>query len=164
MKQKLDIKTLSLSAVTASVIFVATFFLRIPIPMSSGYVHLGDGFILLSSSLLGPPAILAAALGSALCDVLSGFVVYAIPTFIIKGLMVWLVLKLNTSDNKYNLILALIVAEISMVVLYFLTDITLFGIAAALGSILGNSLQGLFGIIVGYFLINIFKNIKMPKL
>ena len=83
MTNKLTTKIIALSGIMAAIIFVATYFLKIPMP--SGYIHLGDGFILLAATALGWPAVVSAAIGSMLADLLAGWAVYALPTFIIKG-------------------------------------------------------------------------------
>ncbi len=79
-----------LSAAFAAIIFAATAYLpRIPIfGGAGGYVHVGDAFIYLAASLLPLPfAPLAAAIGGALADALTGFMIWAPATFIIKALM-----------------------------------------------------------------------------
>ena len=47
------VKKLVLSALMAALVYVATSIIQIPSPMS-GYVNLGDCFVLLSGWLLGP--------------------------------------------------------------------------------------------------------------
>ena len=54
---------LSLGGMLAALIFVATSFFKLPVSITQGYIHLGDGFILLGAALLGNTAIIAAALG-----------------------------------------------------------------------------------------------------
>ena len=49
-----------LTALFAALICVATMFIRVPSPVS-GYINLGDGFVLLSAFLLGPSLGTAAA-------------------------------------------------------------------------------------------------------
>ena len=83
-------KTLKLviSALMASMACVATMVIKIPIPATGGYINLGDSIVLLASVALGPVyGGLAAGLGSALADLLGGYVAFAPATFIIKALM-----------------------------------------------------------------------------
>lgn len=71
----------------AALIFLATAYLP-RIPTSLGYVHLGDGFILLAASILPTPyALAASAIGGSLADLLTGYAVWAPGTFVIKALM-----------------------------------------------------------------------------
>ena len=78
---------LALGGMMASLVFVATYFFKLPVSITQGYIHLGDGFILLGASLLGWASIPAAAIGSALADLLGGYTLYILPTFVIKGLV-----------------------------------------------------------------------------
>ena len=86
--KKGNTKTIVLSALMAAIIAVSTRFTAIPIPGTSGYVHVGDSFVFLAAALLPTPfAVLAAALGGALADVMYGAMVYVLPTAIVKALM-----------------------------------------------------------------------------
>lgn len=52
--KKLSVQKLTLCGVMAALVFVMTYFPKIPVPVTGGYVHLGDGAIFLSVLLLGP--------------------------------------------------------------------------------------------------------------
>ncbi|MDR0853112.1 MAG: ECF transporter S component [Clostridiales Family XIII bacterium] len=82
-------KKLVITAMFAALIFVITFLVRIPLPFAgSGYLNIGDVMIYLAAYILGGPlTAVAAALGSSLADLSSGYVAYMLPTFIIKGAM-----------------------------------------------------------------------------
>ena len=74
-----------LASLFAALTCVATMFIRIPSPVS-GYLNLGDGFVLLSAFLLGPAlGSVSAGIGSVLADLLSGYPMYAVGTLVIKG-------------------------------------------------------------------------------
>ncbi len=77
-------------AVLAAVVFVMTMVPKIPIPL--GYANLGEAAILLIA-LRFPrrDAALASGLGSALTDLLGGYPLWVVPTFIIKGLIAYVV-------------------------------------------------------------------------
>ena len=80
-------RKLVIAALLAALTCVATMIVKIPSPMK-GYLNLGDCVVLLSGWILSPGyGFLAAGLGSALADLLSGYVTYAPATFVIKGLM-----------------------------------------------------------------------------
>lgn len=68
--KKLNVQKLTLCGVMAALVFVMTYFPKIPVPVTGGYVHLGDGAIFLSVLLLGPLGIPAAAVGSMLSDLI----------------------------------------------------------------------------------------------
>ena len=78
-----------LTALFGALIFVVTaYVLHIPTPATGGYIHLGDAFAYLAASVLPTPyAIAAAGIGEALSDALTGSVVYAVPTLLIKSAM-----------------------------------------------------------------------------
>ena len=80
-----NIKQLAYTGMFAAVIFVMTMFVKIPV--TSGYLHLGDALIYIASLIIGPWAILAGALGEGLADVAGGYVMYAPATVIIKALI-----------------------------------------------------------------------------
>ena len=74
------------AALLAALVCVATMIVKIPSPR--GYINLGDSIVLLAGWMLSPLyGFLAAAIGSALADLLSGYGLYAPATFIIKGIM-----------------------------------------------------------------------------
>ena len=77
------ISRLSLGALFASLVFIGTFILKIPTPGTGGYIHPGDALVILSGVFLGPNyGFLAAAVGSALADILGGYVFYAPITYL----------------------------------------------------------------------------------
>lgn len=84
---------LCFTALMAAIVCVTTMMIHIAIPL--GYAHLGDAFILLAVYLLGKrPGCWAAAIGSSMADLLSGFPYWAVPTFIIKFGMAWIAAQL----------------------------------------------------------------------
>ena len=85
-----DKKTAGLvyTALMICLVLLGTVFFRIPIPMTQGYVHLGDTMIFLGVLMLGKRhGAAAAGLGSAMADVLGGFAFWAPWTLVIKSLM-----------------------------------------------------------------------------
>jgi uncharacterized membrane protein len=147
----------------AALIFVATSFFKLPVSLTQGYIHLGDGFILLGAALLGTPAIIAAALGSALADLLGGYTVYILPTFIIKGLVgavaVWSLAKQRPLVMR---LAGLIAAEAVMVLGYFLAEwlVLGYGWAAAVGALIPNIMQGISGVVIATALMPMIRQVK----
>ncbi len=81
-----NIKKLVTAALLAAMTCVATMIIKIPTP-TFGYIHPGDGFVLLCGVVLGPlPGALAAGIGSMFSDIFSGYVTWAPAIFIIKAL------------------------------------------------------------------------------
>ena len=116
-------------------VIVCTMFIRIPIPLTTGYVHLGDAMIYLSVLILGwRYASIAAAFGSVLGDLLSGFAMWAPWTFVIKGLMALItgliLLELNKSKKftpATRNIIAMVPGGILMVIGYFVAEGVMYG-------------------------------------
>lgn len=155
-------KKLVIAAFFAAITLVATM-IKLPLPMANGYVNLGDCMVLLCGWLLGPAyGFGAAGLGSALTDIIYGYAVYMPATFIIKGLMALLTYYISRLITKkiISRILSAFVAEVIMVLGYYMYEALIFGFSAAAVSIPGNTLQGIFGIIMGLLLINVLKKIK----
>lgn len=135
--------------VMAALVFVMTYFPKIPVPVTGGYVHLGDGAIFLSVLLLGPLGIPAAAVGSMLSDLIGGYMVYVLPTFLIKGLVALVAWKLCRKDQPLLALLSFLLAEAVMVLGYFLLEWALYGIASAAAAIGPNVVQGIAGVLIG---------------
>ena len=131
--KKLNVQKLTLCGVMAALVFVMTYFPKIPVPVTGGYVHLGDGAIFLSVLLLGPLGIPAAAVGSMLSDLIGGYMVYVLPTFLIKGLVALVAWKLCRKDHPLLALLSFLLAEAVMVLGYFLLEWALYGVASAGG-------------------------------
>lgn len=89
MKKQSALRLGVITALFGALIFVVTaYILHIPTPATGGYIHLGDAFVYLAASILPAPyAIAAAGIGEALSDALTGSVVYAVPTLLIKSAM-----------------------------------------------------------------------------
>lgn len=163
MKQKNQVMKLALSAMFAALIFVATSFFKLPVSLTNGYIHLGDGFILLAAALLGQPAILAAALGSALADLMGGYTMYILPTFIIKGAAAAVAAAFLKQNRPFWLrLIGMVLAEAVMVLGYFLAEwlVLGYGLAAAAGALVPNIVQGLSGVIICAVLFPVMQRAK----
>lgn len=88
-KSRLAIRRVTYGGILAAVIMIATMVFQFPIPMPAlkGYVNFGDGVIMAAAMIMGPYAAISAAIGSALADLLSPYVIFAPATFLIKGSM-----------------------------------------------------------------------------
>lgn len=155
-----------LASMLAALCCVATMIIKIPSPLK-GYINLGDCVVLLAGWLLSPMyAFLAAGVGSALADVFSGYVVYAPATFIIKGVMAVITyLCYKGLNNKLgdtpSRIIGGSLAEIAMILGYFVFEGFLYGFAASVVNIPANAVQGVAGLVIGMILIKIFKKSKI---
>ena len=154
-------KKIVMAAMFAALCCVATMIIKIPSPLK-GYLNLGDCIVLLSGFMLSPLyAFLAASIGSALADVFAGYVVYAPATFIIKGVMALIAfygfkLLHKKASATPSRIISGIVAEIVMVIGYFVFEGFMYGFAPSAVNIPANAVQGVAGIILGVILAKIF--------
>lgn len=144
---------------------LATIVIQVPSPMN-GYVNFGDVFVLFAAFMMGPIySAVSAGLGSALADILTGYVIYAPATLIIKASMaivasiVYISLKKSFKHKQLPMIIGGVLAELIMVAGYFLYACLLMGEGlAAAASIPGNLIQGLVGIVVGVSVATVFVN------
>ena len=159
-------------AITASMLAamttIATMIIKVPTLGTNGYVNIGDSIVLISAWLLGNPyGALAAGLGSALADLLSGYPAYIPGTAIIKFVMAFAAsVVFKTLDKKsipapVSYIISSVVAEIIMIFGYFLYEMAIlgYGIAAA-ASIGSNAIQGITCMILGNALIYVLTKIR----
>ena len=159
-------RKLVLSSMLAAMVCVATMIIKIPSPLK-GYLNLGDCFVLISGWLLGPVyGFLTAGIGSGLADFFSGYTIYVPATFFIKGIMAlsaFYIYKLLSKGNGKVLpyIVSGTVAEILMVVLYYVFEGFMYGFLASVVNIPANIVQGVAGLIIGTLLISVFKKSKI---
>ncbi|MDR1580737.1 MAG: TIGR04002 family protein [Synergistaceae bacterium] len=85
MNEKFGVRNVVLAGLFTAIIFVVTaYFPRIP--TVRGYVHVGDSVIYIAACLLNQPgAAISAALGGFLADALTGYLVWAPFTALIKA-------------------------------------------------------------------------------
>lgn len=154
------VSDLAITAVFAALAFVTTFYTKIPIPATSGYVHLGDAIVILCGIFLGKKkGFLAAGIGSCLADLLGGYMIYVAPTFVIKGFVAFFaaivfeyVVRLLRKAGRTVYIPAAVLAGLSDIILvplgYFVFESFIYGIGGAAASLLANLGQAAFGLAV----------------
>lgn len=158
--------TLSLSIISifAALICILTIIIRIPIPITTGYINIGDFGVMLSGLYFGPIiGGLAGGIGSAIADII-GFPQFAIPTLIIKGLEGFIVGLISNPKKKvlkidYRDVIAVILGGFIMVTGYFLVELPIYGVGAALFELPGNLFQFGFGVIGSLILVTATRTI-----
>ena len=158
--RNLSVKKLTMAGVMAALVFVMTYVPKIPVPVTGGYVHLGDGAIFLSVLLLGPLGIPAAAIGSALADVLGGYLVYALPTMLIKAAVALIAWKGWKEGAWFRAVIAFLLAETVMVAGYFAFEAVMYGAAAAWAAVGPNCIQGIAGLALGLVCHGLYPRMK----
>lgn len=165
----------SLSGLFAAIIAVFTAFVKINTGINNGYLHFGDSMIYLAGCLIGPYALLSAAIGGALADILSGSAIWAIPTAIIKiftclpFVLVTLFYQKKKCKRKIvntATVLMTFLSAIITVLGYLLAESLMYSFASAVTSVPFSVLQGvgsaIIFVLVGLALdrINVYKYIS----
>lgn len=167
MKEKKS--TLHLGVLTAlfgAMIFVVTaYILHIPTPATGGYIHLGDAFVYFAASVLPAPYALAAVgIGEALSDALTGSVVYALPTLLIKSAMA---LCFSSAGEKFltkRNAVACIPAGLICIGGYYLTEaFLLHSFAAPIAEIPGNVVQASASAVIYLLLAKALDRVKLKE-
>ncbi|MDF2542745.1 MAG: hypothetical protein K0S47_2463 [Herbinix sp.] len=163
MKSKHLIKLVT-AALMAAMTCMTTMVVPIPSP-TGGFIHPGDGFVLLSGIILGPfYGGLAAGIGSMFADIFLGYTIYAPATLIIKALAAVTGALIYRHVRKYSVILAGIAGGIVVTSGYLLFESMLLGngLAAAVVGVPGNIVQNIFGIVLSSLLLPLLK--KVPQI
>ena len=158
-------------AAFATLSFVGTMIIRIPIPVTGGYFNLGDTFVMVAALLYGPlVGALVGAMGPAAADAV-GFPQFILATAVVKGIegLIMGLIARNTPRNNMRPLLAIAAGIGILVAGYYIfeaavypamaTYIPFFGVTdakAALAEILPNLLQGILSGIVAYGIFRIF--------
>ncbi len=180
-------KKLVIAALMAAFTCVATMIIKLPTP-TFGYVHLGDGLVLLCGIVLGPLiGALSAGTGSMFADLFSGYLSFAPATFLIKALTAGaagflfhtLQTRTKSSARARNVCLAAsgLIGEAIMVIGYFLyeagmaafasggfTQAAIYaGIVSSAAGIPFNIVQGVTGIAIALVLLPVLLKIPVTR-
>ena len=149
------IKDLVESGLAIALICVGIMVLQIP--SAGGFVHLGDSIIFVSVVILGKRrGSIAAGLGGFLADILCGYPHWAIPTFIIKYVMAYIMgtlVEKQHLNNKYSWIFGAAIGSIWQVLGYAIAGSLMFNFNTALADIPGNVMQSLSGAVIAIVII-----------
>lgn len=159
--RKRTLRLIAFCGITAAFVFLGT---QLRIPTAIGYINLGDAVILIASYVIGPAAFFPAAIGSAIADLIAGYPMYIIPTFVIKGLMGLVAgFILKHPEHRPHIVkrlIAGILAELIMVSGYFAVEIFLYDIAAAAASVPFNFIQAGAALVIAIPCTYLLKNVK----
>jgi len=157
------LKELTRYAVLIALTTVMTMVIQIPTPGTKGYLNLGDMVVFLAAMILGKKGgFVVGGVGSALADLLSGYSYYAPITFVVKGLEGFFAgALLDTKLGQKTPIIPTAIGGVWMAIGYYIAEIFMYGGKAALASIPGNIVQGLFGAVVAVVLSVALKRTKV---
>lgn len=132
---------------------IATMLFVFPIPATSGYFNLGDTIVMIASLTFGPiVGAIAGGIGSGLADLLGGWYNWVIFTTIIKGVegfTVGALAKRSRQPNLQRVIMAWAVGGSLMVLGYFIVQVFMYGLGAAMVEAPFNVVQMLVSGIIG---------------
>lgn len=160
MKNTMNLKTFVRVAMLTALAAVLTMFPQIPTG-TGGYVHFGDSVIYLAALFLGPiPGAIVGAVGHAMADLLSGYAVFALPTFVIKGLMGFVLGKIAYEKiDTRHFVLAGLSALLIVTLGYFVAEIPMYGLASAAAALVSSPIQWLMSVAASAILIPVFNQI-----
>lgn len=82
-----SVRKLAMNGLMIALVFLATYFTRIPTFLPGGYFNLGDAVIMLAAAFLGPVGgLIAGAVGSAFADLAASAAIFAPITLVVKGI------------------------------------------------------------------------------
>lgn len=150
-----------MTGILACLIIVMTMMVRIPVPFTQGYVHLGDTVIFIAVLMVGRNyGTAAAGIGSALADLFAGYAYFAPWTLLVKGLMGFTMGtaleilekrgKLVRFDRVPKLeILSMFLAGVEMVAGYYFAEVIMYSSwLVPLPTIPANAVQALVGMVL----------------
>lgn len=139
-------KELTLLALFIALVTVATIAIRVPVPATGGYINIGDTIIMFVALLFGKRyGGICGGLGSALADVIGGYMQYALITLVVKGLEGFLIGFLFEIFKKKKVFAPVVClfGAVLMVAGYFVAEATILSYGwGALGSVGANCIQG----------------------
>lgn len=157
-KSKFTTKDMVETALLTALVFVTTFFVQIQLPImaSGGLVHLGNVMLFTTAIVFGrQKGAIAGAIGMALFDLSSGWAVWAPFTFIIRGVMGYIIGTISWGKGRegnnftWNLI-SVIIAGVWMIAGYYISEVILYGNwVAPIASIPGDITQLVIGAVIG---------------
>lgn len=173
-KDDINVKEMIFTGLWIAVVTVVTMAVVIPIPLTQGYVNLGDAAVFLGAFLLGRKnGAIAAGLGSGLADLLLSYASFAPFTLVIKAGMAFIFgsflilsagkVKPGSKNIPFSRVLGIALATFLMAGGYYFAEWILTGNKVApIVSIPWNILQGAVGGGIALLLMVAMGSIRMP--
>lgn len=136
-------RNITITAIFAALITIMTAYVcHIPIPITGGYIHFGDSLIYIAASILPAPyAMLAAAIGGGLADLMTA-PMWTLPTLIIKALItIPFANKGNKILTKRNIVAPILAYFISGTGYFLANNMVFHSGVAFLSSFAGSAIQ-----------------------
>jgi uncharacterized membrane protein len=155
---RISTRDIVITGLLIALVFVATYVIRftLPISINGGLVHTGNVALFMAAIVFGKKkGAIAGAVGMGLFDVLSGWLAWAPFTFVIRGVMGYIIGSFAYFNGRkgnslfWNSI-GILIASLWMIGGYYLTEVILYGNwIAPVTSIPGNVTQLLVGVVLG---------------
>lgn len=168
-KKQTNIKEIAISGLFIAMVFIATMFIniRLPISINGGLIHLGNVVLFTVAIAFGKKqGAIAGAFGMGLFDILSGWAAWAPFTFVIRGIMGFLIGSIANEKGRegksflFNL-LAIVVGSVWMIGGYYMAEVILYGNwISPVTSIPGNITQLVIGLL-SLILVPALKRLKI---
>jgi len=165
------VREIALSGLFIAIVFVTTMFvnIRLPISINGGLIHAGNIMLFSISIIFGKKhGAIAGAFGMGLFDILSGWAAWAPFTFVIRGVMGFLIGSISNWNGRkgnhfgWNLA-AILVGSVWMIAGYYAAEGILYGNwIAPVSSIPGNITQLVIGL-AALVLVPILKKAKIGE-
>ena len=138
--------TITAAFVALTYIFTAFINVKLPVAANGGLIHLGNVPLFIGAILFGKKTgAIAGGIGMGLFDLLSGWTLWAPFTFVIVGIMGFVVGKLTEDEKHQNFkwyVIAIAAACVIKVVGYYIAEIVIYGnFFSPAASIPGNLVQ-----------------------
>ncbi|MDC7219273.1 MAG: ECF transporter S component [Spirochaetales bacterium] len=144
------IRLLALVALMTAVTIVFTLIVRVPIPLTKGYITLADVAVYFSAFAFGPlVGGLTAGLGTGLADLIGGYPHWMVLSFIIHGLQAVVAALVARKKTLPSMIAGAFAGAFIMVAGYFTASAFLYGVGPALSDLPWNCIQVAVGALVG---------------
>lgn len=149
-------KSITITALSAALIFLFTWVVRVPGPITGGLVHMGNVPFFVASIVYGPyVGAIAGAIGMGMFDIFSGYIAWAPITVITCLIMGYVLGNVTKRFNTKNLIIGFVLMVVIKVLGYYFGEVIMYkSFVAPFASIPGNIVQILLSAVVVFIIIN----------
>lgn len=160
----INVKQLTICAMSIALTFVATAFINIKLPIQAngGLIHLGNVVLFTVAVLFGKKiGAIAGGIGMALFDLMGGWLLWAPFTLIIVGVMGFVIgLIMENKKNPVWYVVCTVAALAIKILGYYIAEGVIYGNwIVPIASIPGNIIQVLVGAVLAFMIIGILKRV-----
>ncbi len=149
-------RSITITALSAALIFLFTWVVRVPGPITGGLVHMGNVPFFVASIVYGPyVGAIAGAIGMGMFDIFSGYIAWAPITVITCLIMGYVLGNVTKRFNTKNLIIGFVLMVVIKVLGYYFGEAIMYkSFVTPFASIPGNIVQILLSAVVVFIIIN----------